>query len=141
MNVIDLVRISFRKDIPQLGCLLFDGQPRLMTLEPPDKNNEPSISCIPEGSYHCVRFKSPKFNISTFKIQDVPGREGIIFHMGNTEVDTKGCVLLGLSISELANGVAVGGSKLAFTKFSALLKDINEFTLNIRNAYNPPIIH
>lgn len=38
---------------------------------------------------------SPKFKKKAVYV-DVPGRTGIMFHVGNSRTDTRGCILLGL---------------------------------------------
>lgn len=64
----------------------------LYTLEPPDFNNKPNISCIPIGEYVC------RYDGKDLRIYDVPNRLGIKIHQGNYLKDTKGCILVGESI-------------------------------------------
>jgi hypothetical protein len=58
--------------------------------------NRNTVSCIPAGSYHLGRTVYFKHGYETFEVIDVPGRSRILFHPGNTEIDTCGCILLGL---------------------------------------------
>ena len=59
----------------------------------------PSDTAIPIGLYKAKFIKSPKFGM-TFWLQDVPNfTEIICTHVGNTNADTKGCVLIGKSES------------------------------------------
>lgn len=80
------------------------------TLEPEDRGNARNISCIPAGRYQIRRTASPRFG-ETFEVVGVPGRSAILFHAGNTEEDTEGCILLGLELGVLR--VRDGGKKLA----------------------------
>lgn len=63
-------------------------------LELPDKNNQPGISCIPEGEYDVTPYTSVKFK-QCFAVNKVPGRSAILIHAGNTVDDTRGCLLPG----------------------------------------------
>lgn len=69
------------------GVILFS----CYTLEPPKK---PKFGCIAPGHYPCFRSFSRKFQRHMFYLS-VPGRSGIMFHVGNEPDDTKGCILLG----------------------------------------------
>jgi len=76
---------------------IYDGVKKLfscMTLEPPDKDNQKNISCIPRGTYLVKRYKSKRFGIA-FKLQHVPKRSAIVIHGGNFFDDTKGCIVVG----------------------------------------------
>ena len=77
---------------------------RLPTAEDDWLDNAARVSCIPAGSYVTRRVTSPKFG-ETFEVTGVPGRANILFHHGNTEEDTEGCILLGSSFG--ANPVSL----------------------------------
>lgn len=81
-----------------LGILqTFNGLLKLFeckTLELPWLNNKKQTSCIPTGTYHVIKHNSPTFG-KCFKVLDVPGRADILFHRGNYNKDTKGCLLVG----------------------------------------------
>lgn len=106
-------------------------------------DNKPQKSCIPDGTYTCRRVQSPTFG-NTFEVTSVPGRSAILFHAGNTEEDTKGCLLVGTRFGMLkvkdedtaGNPVvekwAVVESAKAFKEFLALLTGVSQFTLEIR---------
>jgi hypothetical protein len=64
------------------------------TLELPWKDNKKQNSCIPVGTYKVIKHNSPNFG-KCFKVLEVPGREDILFHKGNFNKDTKGCILVG----------------------------------------------
>lgn len=103
---VTLRRISEREDAT-LGVLFFDDIPRLVTLEPPWRNNERNVSRIPAGEYEMAVTTSPRFG-KTWKIKNVPERSAILFHAGNTVKDTQGCVLVGNRY-----GVTMGPSRIS----------------------------
>lgn len=87
---------------------------------------------VPPGVYACQRgihkLKGMAQAFETFEIMNVPDHTGILFHCGNTESDSEGCLLLGL---DRAGDIAVLESREAFTAFMKNLEGINEFTLEI----------
>lgn len=98
------------------GILLLNDRPFLSTLELPYKENQKQISCIPTGIYELHRHISPRFG-ETFIVQDVPNRENILFHWGNTVKDTQGCIIVGAWFGTLGDLPAVINSRLSFQKF------------------------
>ncbi len=81
-----------------MGELYLNKQFNSYTLELPDLQNQRSISCIPEGTYNC-RLRLPRESASRnyihILVQDVPNRDYILFHRGNSPKDSRGCILLG----------------------------------------------
>ena len=81
---------------------LFAGPNTLHTAEPPWKNNERNVSCIPEGVYEVRPHLSPRFG-PCLVVMDVGDRSHILFHAGNFAGDpdlsykthTQGCILVG----------------------------------------------
>ncbi len=116
--------------------MLFDkGIPFALTLENTWINNIRNHSCIPIGKYKCKRHTSPKHG-KTFRIMDVPNRgeiEGILFHKGNLDDDTRGCILIGEQFESLNGEPAILRSGKGFAEFMERNKDIDEFGLIIRN--------
>lgn len=55
---------------------------------------ENSFYKIPAGNYSVYAQTSPKFGTEKIYL-NVPNRNGILFHGGNTIEDTKGCILIG----------------------------------------------
>lgn len=76
-----------------VGVLLVGGRPVLSTLELPWRQNLREESCIPCGEYKYEMVVSGRWGV-TYEVE-VPGRDGILFHVGNTVRDTRGCVLVG----------------------------------------------
>ena len=81
-----------------LGKLFINGELFCDTLELPYINNERSISCIPAGKYK-VRLRTARESATRdylhLLVQDVPDRDYILFHRGNSAKDTRGCILVG----------------------------------------------
>ena len=92
-----IIRDTFTKQ-STIGKLFINGEIFCDTLENPYINNERNISCIPEGQYK-VRLRRPRESATRdylhLLVQDVPNRDWILFHRGNTAKDTRGCILVG----------------------------------------------
>tara|TARA_B110000037_G_scaffold38663_1_gene47656 strand:+ start:1279 stop:1683 length:405 start_codon:yes stop_codon:yes gene_type:complete len=93
-----LIRDTFSKE-STIGELFINGERICDTLENPWQDNQRNISCIPEGVYP-VRLRLPRESASRdylhLLVQEVPNRDWILFHRGNTAKDTSGCILVGL---------------------------------------------
>jgi len=140
----DVKLIRLEESEITIGVLLLNGAMECFVAEPPWRDNRPSVSCVPEGIYTCIRRYSHKVDGDTFELVDVPGRENIIIHWGNTIEDTEGCLLTGTVVGYLspdkrrASMTPVDGyrravlrSKAAFRRFMGRMNDVNEFKLNI----------
>ena len=95
---------------------------------------EHSYSChpkVPVGTYECVRgmhslsLGSP---FETFEVTGVPGHSGILFHCGNTQSDSSGCILVGSH----RYGNTITESRLAFQRFIKLQEKTDSFTLVVQ---------
>ena len=93
-----LIRDTFSKE-STIGELFLNGERICDTLENPWQDNQRNISCIPEGEYP-VRLRLARESASRdylhLLVQEVPNRDWILFHRGNTSKDTSGCILVGL---------------------------------------------
>ena len=116
------------------GVLTTGGLPFALTLEREWLGNKTSVSCIPEGEYLCKRVKSPRFR-NTFEVTDVEGRTHILFHKGNLDDDSHGCILLGEKFGMLNANAGILESKQGFNEFMLLLEEEDEFSLNIINHF------
>ena len=92
-----ILRDTFTEE-STLGKLFLNGEFFCETLENPWKNNVRNISCIPDGVYD-VRLRLPRESASRdylhLLVKEVPNRDYILFHRGNTSADTSGCILVG----------------------------------------------
>jgi hypothetical protein len=92
-----------------LGHLLDGVRLVAYTLERPWKDNMRQVSCIPVGEYRCTWHQSPRFGW-TYLVNEVPGRDAILFHQGNTVADSIGCILVGTRLGRMGEAPAVLGS-------------------------------
>lgn len=92
------------------------------TIELPWKDNDPQVSCIPEGSYQVIPHNSLN-HPNTWEIIGVPNRSSILIHNGNTEQSTLGCVCVGDSISTLNGLPAVLNSNKTLDMLRGVLPD------------------
>ena len=113
------------------GVLIQHNIPFAVTLEKPWIENRVNISCIPTGLYICKRVKSPKFG-NTFEVTNIPGRTQILFHKGNLQDDSHGCILIGEQYEFLYDKPAILASKKGFKEFLSKTEGLNEFKLLIR---------
>ncbi len=105
------------------GVLDINGLPICVTLERKWAENRTGESCIPAGCYVARRVLSPKFG-NTFEITGVGGRDAILFHWGNIDLDSHGCVILGENfISGTRGQCSVASSKIAFAEFMQQLDE------------------
>lgn len=64
------------------------------SLELPNLNNQPEVSCIPEGEYAFQKFFSSHLGW-VYRLQNVPNRSLIDIHSGNDVLDLRGCITVG----------------------------------------------
>ena len=97
-----IIRETFT-DKSTIGNLYLDGEWLCDTLELPWKDNQRSISCIPDGQYK-VRLRTARESATRdylhLLIQDVPNRDYILVHIGNKSSDSRGCVLVGIGTEQ-----------------------------------------
>jgi hypothetical protein len=125
-----LKRIVSAPDVT-LGALI-DPQNRLFcfTLEEPDKGNQRKISCIPTGTYKVVKHNSAKYQ-DVWRLLDVPNRDGILIHSGNTTNDIEGCILVGERFGMIKDKPAVLDSRAALSRLRMAIPD--GFNLTIKD--------
>lgn len=121
------------------GVVVFENIPFCVSLEREWLNNKPNKSCIPAGEYACVRTDSPRFG-DTFMVINVPGRSHILFHKGNLDDDSKGCILLGEEFGTIGKSDGIRNSKGGFNEFMSILSDDDEFRLVIVDDWKNPLL-
>lgn len=102
---LELVRDEFTNK-STTGQLFINNVFFCYTLEDTDRKAETypnekvyGRTAIPRGTYKVVVNMSPKFRRLYPRLLDVPGFQGILIHEGNTDIDTDGCILVGMSRS------------------------------------------
>jgi|TARA_B110000908_G_scaffold117875_1_gene138185 hypothetical protein len=128
MNDIFLERFCYHPK-GTLGVIKFAGE-TFYSVERPWLDNEPNVSCVPEGTYDVHWRESPKFG-HTWELKDVENRTYILMHVANFPKDVQGCIGLGTSL--MGDTVGVGDSRNAMKMFNALTKDI-EWRIVIKHA-------
>jgi hypothetical protein len=103
-----------------VGILVIGNLIHCWTLQPDPTDTH---FYIPAGEYPYKRWHSFK-HPNTFEIV-VPGHTALLFHPGNSEIDTEGCILLGhrLALFEGRRVIKGGTSKQAFDEFIEKMKD------------------
>lgn len=85
---------------------------------------------VPPGVYRCIRGTHRLHDLKpfdTFEVMKVPGATGILFHVGNYNKDSEGCILLGQGATE----TALVYSQRAFENFMELQARTTEFFLEV----------
>tara|TARA_R100001509_G_scaffold162050_1_gene132676 strand:- start:1605 stop:2192 length:588 start_codon:yes stop_codon:yes gene_type:complete len=126
---INLIRTQFGDDATN-GLLFIDEVFECFTLE--DQYQDKKVygeTCIPEGTYP-VEFRKEggfhnrysakyDFHKGMLEIKDIPNFKWVLFHLGNTDENTAGCVLVGDTQQDLdvSKDGFIGSSGNAYKKF------------------------
>ena len=132
--IVELIRLEEDEIYGTFGVLKINKKVFCVTLEPPDKENQQSVSSIPVQQYICRRYSSAKYP-STFQVTNVPSRTKVLFHAGNTVDHTMGCILLGQYFGKLSGNRAVLNSGKTFNDFMAVLSGVKAFHLTVKEMY------
>lgn len=96
----ELILRSFSTPYATHGYLKAGGLFECYTLELPWLDNVTGISCIPAGVYQCRKHVSPSKG-PCIAVDNVPGRSHILIHSGNFTRNTRGCILVGVTIADI----------------------------------------
>lgn len=90
---------------------------------------------IPDGQWTCQRGPHRLHGMTndfiTFEIMNVPGHDNLLFHWGNYNKDSEGCVLLGELETSTGGVHMVTNSRSTFAKFMAWQAGLNSFSLSV----------
>lgn len=128
MKHLRIVRVE-RSEDGIIGVLTIDGKADCFVMQPDERDQHFSI---PVGNYLCKRFHGKTWQ-DTFEII-VPGHTALLFHIGNREDDSQGCLLLGEEVGELNGKRAVFVSGKAFAEFMKKMGDDQEANLVIMDC-------
>lgn len=91
------------------------------------------IAKIPVGVWVCQRsmhrLHGMTEDFETFEVMNVPGHDNLLFHWGNYNKDSEGCILIGHERS----GDMITGSRDAFKDFMALQDGLDTFQLIVQD--------
>lgn len=106
------------------GALVPDGGvPFAVTME---RTFENLRTVLQNGDYECYRDQYHKGGYETFQII-VPGHSRVLFHIGNVEENSEGCVL----IAEGFHGKSIIDSKGGFAEFMRITAGEPKFILRV----------
>jgi hypothetical protein len=125
--IIELIRVA-QSEKGTFGVIVKEGIPICVTCEDPWNDNKTGISCIPEGAYSVMPHSGPKYK-DVWILREVPGREAILIHNGNSIADTRGCILVGKSFS----WASISNSRETLDYLRGVLP--GNFSLHIKNAF------
>lgn len=135
-----------------IGRLYIDGELFCNTLEDTDRELTQDMpheqikaakvygeTAIPRGTYRVtLDVISPKFSKRKAyqfcggrlpRLLDVPGFDGILIHIGNTNKDTQGCILVGVNNRK---GMVTKSTETFTRLYDRLLEDPDNITIEIR---------
>ena len=129
-----LVRTTFNDD-GICGTLYNDEGDQIAVTMEHAYNKLPKL---PAGTYRCQRglhsLHSRPDPFETFEVMDVPNHTGILFHPGNWQGDSNGCILLGRVCTGSEQGAMVTNSRATFNKFMLDLDGVDSFTLTVEDG-------
>lgn len=132
--ILELIRLEEHETYGTFGVLKINKGVFCVTLEPPDRENQRSVSSIPAQQYTCRRYSSAKYP-DTFEVTNIPGRSKVLFHPGNIVEHTQGCIILGQYFGKFRDDRAVLNSGKTFREFMSLMGDAQELHLTVREVY------
>jgi len=93
---------------------------------------------LPDGLYTCQRgqhrLASMNNSFETFEITKVPGHTNILFHKGNYNNDSEGCVLVGAAFGQ----GCILESAIAFGTFLQAQEGVDSFQLTVSSVTATP---
>ena len=113
-----------------------DGKTLFVTLEHAYEQQDGTfVPKIPTGTFVCQRgphrLHGMTSDFTTFEITGVEGHSNILFHWGNFNKDSEGCILLGKTVANTGADEMVTSSRAAFADFMAMQEGLDTFTLTV----------
>ena len=111
------------------GWLLFS----CVSLERGWNDNKQNESCVPLGSYKCVKEYSDRFKKDLWELKDVSNRSECKFHSANYWYELNGCIALGLQVIDINNDGKkdITRSKPTMDIFHEILRHQSEIVVEI----------
>lgn len=93
---------------------------------------------IPQGTYVCEKgiHKLAHMNhpFETYEIISVPDHTHILFHIGNYNADSEGCILVGTAIQPNLFPTRIMGSRIGFDLFLKAQEGVDSFKLIVQDS-------
>ena len=90
---------------------------------------------IIDGTHPCVRGPHRLHGMTedfvTFEITGIPGHSDLLFHWGNYNRDSEGCILVGQKIAVNEDGQMVTNSRVTWQKLMDLQDGVDTFSLTV----------
>ena len=116
------------------GVLLQGSLPFAVTLERTyPLAGSAQLVKIPAGLWHCTRTIFHRGGYPTYEIH-VPSHTRLLFHKGNVEDDSEGCVLVGEAFSPIKSQPGVAASAAGFEEFMERAAAVPSFSLRVIEA-------
>lgn len=112
------------------GCfsvLVWDGVPFAVSVERTFDDGKPVIT---NGKFLCKRDFYHKGGYATYEII-IDDHDRVLFHKGNAETDSSGCIIVAEKFGALNAAPAVLESKEGFTEFMFLANGIDSFGMEV----------
>lgn len=122
------------------GSLFVEGKFECFTLEDELRENKVQAeTAIPASVYELFLEDSPQFGPDTITFKDVHGFKYIRVHGGNTDDDTKGCVIVGDQIDEKLGRISGAQARGVLTALKAKIVEAirergEQVWIEVRNA-------
>lgn len=126
---LELVRVAVRPE-GAFGVLKFDGLPIALTLERTYEQDGRQFTKIPCGRWRCRRTFFVRGSYESYEVL-VPGHSRLLFHRGNTEGDSEGCILVGKEIGTLNGQPAILRSLDAYLAFMRVMDGLETADLTV----------
>lgn len=132
-KVITLFRLPGSREDGTFGVMCDEPnyRPFAVTVEPP--KNSPGRYLLKAGEHMCFRRETPSYGV-TFEIVE-EGHTDVLFHWGNTYINTKACVVVAEKFGILNDMTAVLESRNqpgeGFLEFLKVVEGLDQFVLNI----------
>ena len=125
-----LKRIAIH-DFGAFGVLMKNNIPFAVTLE--RTFGEDNRVVVPTGSVLCRKSKYYKGRYQTYELQ-VEGHSRVLFHKGNLEEHSRGCVLVAESFYMFGDKPGIANSAGGFKEFMTLTEGADAFNLEVTNC-------
>lgn len=127
---ITLLRVAHNSEFGTLGILTVGGK-QFYTVEQDWENNQPNISCIPNGEYYLQPYDSQRFGkcyimhneslgVAKYRTR-TSARFGCLMHSANTASQLRGCIAPGLAFGMIDGQLGVTSSRKAMMQIAEVL--------------------